>query len=249
MNKEILVIDRVYDFIGSSKYELLRLFFPEKDFCFFSRLFPRWRFFNVPGYIISGNVSGGKSIWLNVKMRNLITGEFALARTWSFYRFCRSRFSSNRHVLSPFSRLLLEAVAHDYLGKKNMAPPLLFFDVRKGILLRSFWPGETLGSFLEKATTLDEKKTLAEIVVDFVKRMHGIGFFHGDLSLDNILFREESLESIYAIDFEWAWMNFNYEDLSEKELRALDLNRFFFRARRSCPEFAVLLEQAFCEKF
>ena len=129
-----------------------------------------------------------------------------------------------------------------------MAPPLLFFDIQRGILLRSFWPGETLGVFLEKARTFNEKKAIMEVVVDFVERMHEDGFFHGDLSLDNILFREESLDSIYAIDFEWAWMNFIYEDLSKKELRSLDLQRFFSRVRKHSPEFTALLEKVFHEK-
>lgn len=103
-----MVLRRFSGFIEEPMRDFLKSLFLGSDWYPFRPLIPGRVVPSLPGYTISGSISGGKSIWFNVKMRNIVTGEFALARTWSLYHSCRSRFSSNRHALSPFKRLLLE---------------------------------------------------------------------------------------------------------------------------------------------
>ncbi|MGC0155444.1 protein kinase domain-containing protein [Chromobacterium vaccinii] len=109
------------------------------------------------------------------------------------------------------SRLKNEAHSLKYMHEKNIGitPGFINYDAKKGMLCCEYIEGLTLPSLLNES--LQDRYDISEQIISSYQKLHEISLLHGDVSVNNIIV--EASGKIFLIDFEWARLNSEIEDL------------------------------------
>lgn len=250
--RRIFIAQRIQDFCG---------FFPEELERFRDGVVERkkpWAFFDVFNIralvkrkcffedfsVVS--LKKGRGVWKNWLLFREDKAFFV--KSFSWYRWKRFQWHWNQrehYVLLPEERLFIESYAYRVLSQEGIAPYSLFF-ANSGFLLREYWEGETLSDFFSHVESKRNFEQIAQKVYEKISAMHSLGVIHGDLSPDNIcVCKREGVFDVFFIDFEWAWFNYEYENISLAEMILMDKEKMVQKTQKISPYFGEILDAFF----